>query len=1254
MHAGIQQLTGTRTNFTFGADTTYLVDGADGPVHLTGVTTIEGGTVVKFARNPDAKIIIDVSDATSSRIVCKTAPYAPAIFCFGNNDDYGYYGAEDEYPTPGPYGQGLSLTGDTATPVVLKNLRFFDLACGVSFDGHATYKLYHCQFADCETALAQTDPNAAIGIYNALFCDDTNVFHWAAGGGNNPNITFQHVTADNCTRFAYGLPSPPSGGWSGKNSLLVATHEPGSIPSGLDGTCSVETSATGVFLTGSDGSHYLPEVSDYRTNGTLAIDADLRNELAQKTTRPPLTLPWFMAISGSLTFSPQAIRYVPGDLPDRGYYYDALDYTVSAMQVTGGSITVLPGTAIGLRYDYWFGFDLWEGSSFISRGLPDRPVTFAPASAVQEGPFFHFRYPGFQISFMPDYWPNEDGNPEGNPPPTLDFQFSNLYLNSGISHHFWSGMPNRFLSNVLPWRFLPVSSAMSLRMRDCHLLSGWLNLGEPNGRVIWPPADLGGQSIPGSVSLVNNLFERVNISLDPDTGPCWWGGGQSTATIDLSLAATNNLFRGGWLFLAPAPASAGDWVFENNLFDKVVLAQDQSQPLDYDYNAYWPCVGTWPDPDAELFPGQIAHLFPTTTTNGYTDGTYDDAHEIKLTAAPPYQTGPLGDFYIDNTTPTQLHHAGSCPPAQAGLYHYTTSLDQTKEGAGARVDIGLHYVATKSTTSREPQDSDSPTPDGIPDYVENWHGDGRRDWPDETDWQNAYTATGVYDPTNALYDDTDLSGDGLVGRIKKALGMTPFDASNPLTLTQVFTGDEPDIVTFEVPVNYNSLATKGALTLFVDGENAAFAACVAAPNTNCLLSWNTTYEPPGQHYPAAYLTLSDDASDHGVGSALGKLAAFYSPNVVQFDEAFGQYDENGAVLYALLPQANASFTIELLDPANPSSPHIRTITGSTSSGEIELPWNVTYDDGATAFTGDQVQAVFSANLLDDPASGTSKQMLNRATVRVPDGTFDVAFMWDHDNVAQPFYGAMWNTMQYAVVDTLMQPCFDWPVYKSTFNRFTWLDPGYPGYLPDWDAVYNGLLPDLSNSWTRNFYFKGHGADDALSDGKCLPSPPYARLWRVDVEGTLRNSYDPWEGIRTRHPYRFVFLDCCSAGTLAWQHAFGITEMRLQSPKDDRLARTGPQAFVGWTSDRPGCAGDASAWEHYGDTLEVFFSAWMLGYPLADCVKFASDRHSTDPIYGRPLTKPFPVPKNKDLWGWSSKLRIGGYRGITEGSYVPGY
>jgi hypothetical protein len=52
-----------------------------------------------------------------------------------------------------------------------------------------------------------------------------------------------------------------------------------------------------------------------------------------------------------------------------------------------------------------------------------------------------------------------------------------------------------------------------------------------------------------------------------------------------------------------------------------------------------------------------------------------------------------------------------------------TRVDQLKEGqdtAKPKANIGLHYIATASSTTNLPMDTDN---DGIPDYVENWHGD---------------------------------------------------------------------------------------------------------------------------------------------------------------------------------------------------------------------------------------------------------------------------------------------------------------------------------------------------------------------------------------------------------------------------------------------------------------------------------------------------------------------------------------------------
>jgi hypothetical protein len=74
--------------------------------------------------------------------------------------------------------------------------------------------------------------------------------------------------------------------------------------------------------------------------------------------------------------SAQASRYTNG-APDIGYYYDALDYTVASLTVSGGNVTVLPGTAIATRNEY---IPAYGGG--INLGLPMGPNQTYAAGAV--------------------------------------------------------------------------------------------------------------------------------------------------------------------------------------------------------------------------------------------------------------------------------------------------------------------------------------------------------------------------------------------------------------------------------------------------------------------------------------------------------------------------------------------------------------------------------------------------------------------------------------------------------------------------------------------------------------------------------------------------------------------------------------------------------------------------------------------------------------------------------------------------------
>jgi len=472
MRIGITYLPGgTYNNMTLAADQTYYIDGYDingdvAQVYFTGTTTIEGGAVVKFPPNvqlyPTAKITLN------GPVVCHTGPYKPAIFAACDDDDYGYWGLE-HYCAPdsfygqvtGSYGYGLSLAYNGN--VTLKNLRFDYLGCGVSADSTGTYNLYDCQFMNCSNGVAQTVDGAHLNLFNALFCDTTNTFSMSSSV-TSPNVIFQQVTVDSCQTFS----SKTGGSWTGMNSLLVGVENPSSIPSGLQNSANVKilTSGAGVFVQGGDGGHYLAG-SAYRGQGTtVGLDGALLAELPGKSTIPPIDFPCGYYTSGSITLFPQVTRYTPGSNPDLGYYYDALDYTVSAMTLMDGAqLTVLPGTAVGMRFDWFYGFDVWQGASITSHGMPNKPNTFVPVSLAQEGPFPYTCPPGMMILFIPNYSPYEDHNPNGDLPPTLDFRFSNLNLNSGYSFHLWTGLAPTFLYKWL-LQCTTADSGMYLQFRD--------------------------------------------------------------------------------------------------------------------------------------------------------------------------------------------------------------------------------------------------------------------------------------------------------------------------------------------------------------------------------------------------------------------------------------------------------------------------------------------------------------------------------------------------------------------------------------------------------------------------------------------------------------------------------------------------------------------------------------------------------------------------------------------------------------------
>ena len=605
---------------------------------------------------------------------------------------------------------------------------------------------------------------------------------------------------------------------------------------------------------------------------------------------------------------------------------------------------------------------------------------------------------------------------------------------------------------------------------------------------------------------------------------------------------------------------------------------------------------------------------------------------------------------------------GSRTPAVAGLYHYTTTPYQTKEANQAAVNIGLHYIASASGKA---MDSDAGGGDGIPDYVENWHGDG--DYPShtdtETDWQQPATATDpttgqpIPDAQNILYDNADLDGDGMVGRVEKALGTNPLLPDNPVILSQSGAG------VFEVALNYASLSTFGHLRLMLDGSAPFLQEFVQGADGNAQVAWNTAYSPPGAHVAQMQLSLAQSLvivgdPEDAVYSAMGPLVAININNVVQFDPFYSEYtSQAGATLYASLTQSTANYSIEMKTLAGA---HIKTIPGSAAGGVINESWDLK-DDNGNQYTGGPFVANFAVNF-PDGTSGSASQIVNGPVPTATDGDFVSACAWD---ISGEFTGVQ-NAVQFGVVDLVLNPA-NFALPGPAYNYLAINKPssgglgGKPGWLAsqtDMDTLVNTYLP---NSLTRNFYFRGHGnasgqignnesgsgglGTDYLTVGLKLGN-------RVQHSGGAAN-YNVF--LARNNPYRFVWIDCCnSSDDPAWATAFGvlpvITTAELQSDP------TKAQAFVGWVKKPRAPKG--SDWTDYQNTLGVVFNQWMAGnVPLSTCLSRATKR---DPYGDGSVILNFPLGAkftyfNGGGFGYTKLnnfyYKVYGYAGITRQGFL---
>ena len=124
-----------------------------------------------------------------------------------------------------------------------------------------------------------------------------------------------------------------------------------------------------------------------------------------------------------------------------------------------------------------------------------------------------------------------------------------------------------------------------------------------------------------------------------------------------------------------------------------------------------------------------------------------------------------------------------------------------------------------------------------------------------------------------------------------------------LTPKQIITGKEPEDITFELPISYDSFLTNNIVFPIVDADpeeelpfdcGGKIYDRARATNGDCLLVWHAIYDPPGPHAVQVYLALQDKRK--GTLYGIGPPIAVTTSNLCQFSLDSANYDVDAARL----------------------------------------------------------------------------------------------------------------------------------------------------------------------------------------------------------------------------------------------------------------------------------------------------------------------------------------------------------------------
>lgn len=362
------------SNYTFQGDMTYYVSGWDS---LSGTTTVEGGTVIKFSSNPNDGPALDLYGA----LQCKAGSYRQVIFTSKDDNTVGE-GVSGSSGSPAVVTNAYFLILDGPITSV-NNLRFCYAQNALAPNYSGPVDVWDCQFTKCQTAIDYW-LSSDIKLHNVLFALCGSVAAFEVGVG--PSLIGENITVDGAnlidTNLVYAVAINLT------NSILRCS--PSSLWATTVSTNSTVINPSGpLFMTVGGGSYYLTNYSAYRDMGTTNVDPGLFAILQKKTTYPPVVYTG-VRFTSITNLAPQPIR--DSNTLDLGYHYDAFDYVFGGCDLFT-NVNFAAGTAVGWYFAFGgvsssgqpYGVSLNNGAKLSFNGTAALPCGLAMTKTVQEG-----------------------------------------------------------------------------------------------------------------------------------------------------------------------------------------------------------------------------------------------------------------------------------------------------------------------------------------------------------------------------------------------------------------------------------------------------------------------------------------------------------------------------------------------------------------------------------------------------------------------------------------------------------------------------------------------------------------------------------------------------------------------------------------------------------------------------------------------------------------------------------------------------